>query len=199
MPLYVCEGIDGCGKSTQAKRLATHLRNQGREVLELREPGGTTLGERIRAVLLDPATEAGAVAELFGYQMARAQLCEAVIAPALSRGVTVVLDRFWYSTVAYQAFGLGLEESAVRAVLRLATGAVKVDQAFWFDVPVEVAQRRRALARGQDDRIEARGSTYLERVANGYRSMAERGELLRIDAQDTAELVTERMLTLFGH
>jgi len=101
MTLIVLEGIDGCGKSTQLERLVERLRAAGREPRVLREPGGTELGERIRAILLDPATEACPIAELLGYQVARAQLVHQELKPALERGELVVLDRFWYSTIAY--------------------------------------------------------------------------------------------------
>ncbi|MEK7414061.1 MAG: dTMP kinase, partial [Planctomycetota bacterium] len=96
MPLIVLEGLDGCGKSTQATLLVERLQRTGKTVLRLREPGGTRLGEAIRTILLDPTTEACAEAELFGYLVARAQLCHEIIAPALARGEWVVLDRFWY-------------------------------------------------------------------------------------------------------
>jgi dTMP kinase len=190
MSLIVVEGIDGCGKTTQADRIEARLRANKREVLRLREPGGTPLGEAIRSILLDPATSAGPVAELFGYQMARAQLCETVIAPALAAGTTVLLDRFWYSTIAYQAFGLGLSPAGVRAVIDLAIGDIRPDVALWFAVDPLVAAQRRATARGQEDRIEARGLAYLERVHAGYAAMHAAGELLKIDAHPPLDTVT---------
>jgi dTMP kinase len=194
MPLYVLDGIDGCGKSTQAKRLAERLRAAGQTVHLLREPGGTVLGESVRALLLDRATEACPEAEVFGYQMARAQLCRAVIAPALARGETLVLDRFWYSTIAYQAHGLGLDEAAVRAVIRLAIGPVTVAAALWLDLDVAAAAARRAASRGADDRIEARGLDYLRRVHAGFAAMAAAGELTRIDASGDSDAVTARVI-----
>lgn len=180
--LIVLEGIDGCGKTTQARRLAEHLRARGRVVSALREPGGTRLGEAVRALLLDPATEACPTAELFGYLTARAQLCAAVIAPALARGETVVLDRFYHSTLAYQGYGLGLDLDLVRAAIRLAIGTVRIDRAVWLDLDPAEAARRRARVRGTDDRIEARGLAYLQRVHAGFAALASAGELVRIDA-----------------
>lgn len=181
MPLIVFEGVDGCGKSTQARTLATNLRQRGAAVLELREPGGSELGERLRSLLLDPATKAAPTAELFCYLAARAQLCAEVIAPALAAKHWVVLDRFWFSTIAYQCHGLGVPEMPVRSAISLAIGAVTVEAAFWLDLPVEICARRRAAARGTPDRIELRGRTYLERVRSGYAAMAAAGELLRVD------------------
>jgi dTMP kinase len=188
MPLIVLEGIDGCGKSTQAERLERRLRAAGRTVRRLREPGGTALGEAVRALILDPATRACPAAELFAYQLARAQLCDEVLRPALGRGEVVVLDRFWHSTLAYQAYGLGLDPAPVRAVVELAIGGLKADAALWFDLDPEAALRRRAAARGED-RIEARGLEYQRRVHHGYAALCAAGELARIDAAGDADAV----------
>ena len=120
MPLIVFEGIDGCGKTTQVERLKQRLTTDGISFRHLREPGGTELGERQRALLLDPATKACPTAELFGYLQARAQLCHEVIAPALANDELVILDRFYHSTLAYQAYGLGLDQAQVRRLGRRA-------------------------------------------------------------------------------
>jgi dTMP kinase len=180
MPLIVFEGIDGCGKTTQADRLCARLAKMKVPMRRLREPGGTALGEAMRAILLDPATHACPVAELFGYLQARAQLVEEVLKPALARGEAVVLDRFYHSTLAYQAYGLGLDREQVRGANALALAGLEADLALWFDVDPAEAQRRRAA--GKPDRIEARGLEYLSRVHAGYRAMADAGELARVDA-----------------
>ena len=193
MPLIVLEGIDGCGKSTQARRLLERL---GGDALLLREPGGTVLGEQVRGVLLDTATRACPVAEFFGYQMARAQLCAEVLTPALAAGRLVVLDRFWHSTIAYQAFGLGLPLAQVRAAIDLAVGDITPDKVLWIDVPVEECLKRRANAGA--DRIERRGAAYLERVRAGYLSLAQSGELVRVDGVGTADEVEQRIKDVLG-
>lgn len=190
MPLIVCEGIDGCGKTTQVERLTARLSKNNIAHRVLREPGGTELGERQRAILLDPRTNACPVAELFGYLQARAQLCHDVVAPALLRGEVIILDRFWYSTIAYQCFGLGVDEGHVRAAITLAVGDVKPDLALWFAVNPDEAARRRAAARGLD-RIEARGIEYLRRVHAGYEAMVKSDHLVQIDATQTIETVSE--------
>ncbi len=192
MPLIVLEGADGCGKTTQAGLLETRLRVAGRTVRRLREPGGTVLGEAVRGLLLDPTTAACPAAELFGYQVARAQLCHEVIAPALSAGTWVVLDRFWPSTLAYQAYGLGLDVHAVRAVVNLAVGPVRPDLALWLDVPPAQAAAR-ADARSARDRIEARDAAYHQRVYDGYRTMAAQGDLKRIDGLGSTDDVAARI------
>ena len=182
MPLIVLEGIDGCGKSTQIERIAARFIERGVRHRRMREPGGTVLGEQIRALLLDKATDACPTAELFGYLTARAQLCHAVIKPALNRKEVVLLDRFWYSTMAYQAYGLGLDVHLVRAAIDLALDGLHADLAVWLRIMPEQAMQRRAAARGED-RIEARGLAYQQRVHDGYATMAAAGDLHVIDAE----------------
>jgi dTMP kinase len=191
MPLIVFEGIDGCGKTTQVERLKAHLTAERIVFTHLREPGGTELGERQRALLLDPATKACPTAELFGYLQARAQLCHEVIAPTLAAGGLIILDRFYHSTLAYQAYGLGLDLSQVRAAIRLATGGLRPDLVLWLSVDPAEAQRRRAAARGQD-RIEARGLAYQQKVHDGYRALVASDGLVEIDAhRDPAAIATQ--------
>ena len=189
MPLIVFEGIDGCGKTTQVERLKQRLTTDGISFRHLREPGGTELGERQRALLLDPATKACPTAELFGYLQARAQLCHEVIAPALANDELVILDRFYHSTLAYQAYGLGLDHAQVRAAILLATGGIRPDLVLWLAVDPAEAQRRRAAARGQD-RIEARGLAYQQKVHDGYRALVTSDGLVEIDARQTPDVMT---------
>ena len=192
MPLIVFEGIDGCGKTTQVERLKQRLTTDGISFRHLREPGGTELGERQRALLLDPATKACPTAELFGYLQARAQLCHEIIAPALANHELVILDRFYHSTLAYQAYGLGLDQAQVRAAILLATGGIRPDLVLWLAVDPAEAQRRRAAARGQD-RIEARGLAYQQKVHDGYRALVTSDGLIEIDARQTPDVMTARV------
>ena len=191
MPLIVLEGIDGCGKTTQTELLAEALIAAGKPVRRLREPGGTRLGEQIRSLLLDPATQACPVAELFGYLTARAQLCSEILAPALAAGDWVLMDRFWPSTVAYQAYGLGLNPAPVLSAIALALGGIRMDYGFWLDVDPEEAQRRRRASRAADDRIEARGLEYQRKVAAGYAALTRDGILTRIDANGSPEAMAK--------
>jgi dTMP kinase len=192
MPLIVFEGIDGCGKTTQVERLKQRLTADGISFRHLREPGGTELGERQRALLLDPATKACPTAELFGYLQARAQLCHEVIAPALANHQLVILDRFYHSTLAYQAYGLGLDQAQVRAAILLATGGIRPDLVLWLAVDPAEAQRRRAAARGQD-RIEARGLAYQQKVHDGYRALVTSDGLIEIDARLSPDVITAQV------
>ncbi|HYE08331.1 MAG TPA: dTMP kinase [Planctomycetota bacterium] len=201
MPLIVLEGIDGSGKSTQVRLLGERLQRMGRPYRALREPGGTALGEQQRALLLDPATQACPTAELFGYLQARAQLCHEVVAPALARGELVVLDRFYHSTIAYQAYGLGLPHDAVRAAIRLAIGDIAPAVVLWIELDPAIAARRRASARGED-RIEARGLAYLKRVHDGFAALAAAGEMIALSGlsapEDLARDIWTRVAPIVG-
>lgn len=166
------EGIDGCGKSTQASLMAAALEAAGRDVLRLREPGGVAISEKIREILLDPGNdEMGDVCELLLYEAARAQLVHQVIAPALSAGKTVVCDRFYDSTTAYQAFADGLDRAMVDQANALAVNGCHPDLTLVFDLPVEDAERRRA-GREVADRLELKGLGFQRRVADGFRFLA---------------------------
>lgn len=166
------EGIDGCGKSTQATLIAHALEAAGHDVLRLREPGGAAISEKIRAILLDPANaEMGDVCELLLYEAARAQLVYQVIMPALAAGKMVVCDRFYDSTTAYQAFADGLDRDVVFQANELAVDGCRPNLTFVFDLPVEMALRRRS-GRGAEDRLELKGLEFQQRVAAGFRAVA---------------------------
>ena len=166
------EGIDGCGKSTQATLIAHALEAAGHDVLRLREPGGAAISEKIRAILLDPANgEMGDVCELLLYEAARAQLVHQVIMPALAAGKMVVCDRFYDSTTAYQAFADGLDRDVVFQANELAVDGCRPNLTFVFDLPVEMALRRRS-GRGAEDRLELKGLEFQQRVAAGFRAVA---------------------------
>lgn len=176
------EGIDGCGKSTQARLIAAALEAAGHDVLRLREPGGVRISEQIRAILLDPANaEMGDVCELLLYEAARAQLVHQVIRPALAAGKTVVCDRFYDSTTAYQAFADGLDRNMVSQANELAVDGCRPDLTLVFDLPVEDALRRRS-GREAEDRLELKGMEFQERVAAGFRAVA-------ADEPDRAKLI----------
>ena len=166
------EGVDGCGKSTQARLIAAALEAAGHSVLRLREPGGVAISEKIRAILLDPANgEMGDVCELLLYEAARAQLVHQVIRPALAAGKTVICDRFYDSTTAYQAFADGLDRNMVSQANELAVDGCRPDLTLVFDLPVEDALRRRS-DRAAEDRLELKGLEFQARVAAGFRAVA---------------------------
>ena len=162
----VFEGVDGCGKTTQARRAARALERRGYPVLLCREPGGTPIGERIRRILLDRRYRDMAVeTELLLYMASRAQLAREVVAPALAAGTIVLADRFVLSSLVYQTVAGRLSEAAVRAVAKVALGDLAPDLQVVLDVPVHVALERR---RRPADRMEEKGRAFLERVRQGY-------------------------------
>jgi len=158
------EGIDGSGKTTQAKLLARSL---GRGALLVREPGGTELGERIREVLKAPGPALDPMAELHLFLAARAQLVAEVIRPALEDGRVVICDRYSDSSVAYQGVARGLGRDRVAELCDLATGGLWPDLTLLFRVDPEVAAGRRG-GRDRQDRFEEEGADLQQLVAGGY-------------------------------
>lgn len=164
------EGVDGSGKSTQVSLLATALRGQDREVLEIREPGGTPAAEQVRKVLADPEVPLDPVAELMLFLAARADLVGAVLRPALDAGTWVVSDRYADSTEAYQGHARGLGPDRVRELNRAATGGLMPDLTILLEVDPGLALDR-AVDGG---RFEAEGEGFQRRVRDAYREIADR-------------------------
>jgi len=171
--LITFEGVEGSGKSTQAERLSKRLAALGVPCLFSREPGGTEIGEAIRATLLNPKhAEMHGLTELFLYLASRNQhVCEKVL-PAISAGSVVVLDRFADSSAAYQGAGRELGDKFVARLNKLASAALKPDLTVLVDVPVSVGRKRKesdTLDRLEQERVE-----FHERVRNGYLRVARR-------------------------
>lgn len=174
MSLFITfEGLDGSGKSTQVALLERNLRSQGHAVTILREPGGTPVGEKIRSILLDPANaDLTDAAELFLFSASRSQLVETVIRPSLRSGTSVLCDRFYDSTTAYQGGGRGLDMSMIRAVNEAATGGLRPDATFFLDVPIEILANRMLAAGTSKDRMEAQALEFHTRVRQAYLQLA---------------------------
>lgn len=187
------EGIDGSGKSTQVVTLQRVLERRGYEVMLIREPGGTTIGEKIRSILLDRANDQMTPeTELLLYEAARAQIVQEVIAPQLLLGKAVICDRFFDSTVAYQGYARGLSLDSIDFLNRLATGGVEPDITFLLDLPAEEAWKRRHGRSLGEDRLEAEGMEFMRRVRAGYLSLATNHPRVHVlDAMLTAEELTE--------
>lgn len=188
------EGADGCGKSTQAAILADRIAATGREVVRLREPGGTAVSEKIRALVLDPEnSEMAPECELLLFEASRAQLVRQVIEPALARGAAVVCDRFYDSTFAYQAAGRSLAEQTIRAANALGSCGVDPDRTLVLDMDTDDALSR--ATRDGADRMEAEGVAFQRRVREGYlRLVAEEPRRVRrVDATGTVEEVAGRL------
>ena len=174
---FIClEGIDGCGKSTQAVALGDFLEKEGFKVLRIREPGGTKISEEVRKIILNPEykDKMSNIAELFLYNAARAQLIHEVVKPALKKGFVVLADRFAYSTLAYQGYGRGLDIEMIKNLLRMACGVFFPNKTFIFDIPVSLSKERRLKDSSNhgDDRIEQEQDDFFERVREGYRIIA---------------------------
>ena len=174
------EGVDGSGKSTKARFLAADLEARGREVVCLREPGGTKISEAIRSILLDPANDEMAnEAELLLYEASRAQLVRQVIEPALARGAVVICDRFYDSTFAYQASARGIDEAIVRRANELGSCGLVPDRTIVFDLDASEAYER--ATRHGVDRLEQEGVSFQELVRRGYLRLAqEEPERIRV-------------------
>lgn len=195
------EGGEGCGKSTQVKRLAEHLASKGIEVVLTREPGGTRLAELIRGLLKDEREDPPCDrSELLLFLAARAQLVRNVIGPALASGKWVLSDRFSDSTFAYQGYGRGLPLDVLRLANDFACDGLKPDLTLLLDVRPEVAaarmRRREAATNTSADRIEQAGDGFHSRLRAGFLEMAkaEPERIKVIDANGSPDDVWARIL-----
>jgi dTMP kinase len=190
----VLEGLDGTGKSTQAKRLVERVGASGRRVVHLREPGGTPAGERIREILLDPASgDLDAVTEVFLYQAARRRLVLERLVPALAEGAVVVCERWHTATAAYQGAGGGADPDLVLRTSAAATGGVEPRRSLLLALPRGVAAVRRADR--PPDRIEARDDAYRARVERAFRSIfsGDPDRFRVVDAEGAPDEVAARL------
>ena len=166
------DGLDGVGKSTQTELFVEWLREQGRTVVTCRDPGSTELGERLRTLVLKASDiKIDAESEMLLYMAARAQLVAEVIEPALAAGQVVVSDRFLLANVVYQGHAAGLEPQSIWEVGNVATAGQQPDLTIVLDMPLEKAVSR--IGR-ELDRMEAKGSEFLQRVRQGFLTEAER-------------------------
>jgi len=171
------EGMDGCGKTTQLRLLAQHLRERGREVVETVEPGGTEIGRQIRRILLDPANTAiQPRAEILLYFASRAQNVDEVIRPALDAGNVVLCDRFTDSTLVYQGCGRGLDAGVVLELDRIACRGLRPDTTILIDIDLETslsrAKRRNERYGQSESRIDDESAVFHDDVRKGYLALA---------------------------
>lgn len=178
------EGIDGCGKSTQAERLYKRLRRMGYDPLFVREPGGTAVSEKIRRILLDRKNHITPLAELLLYEAARAHLARTVIIPALAQGRIVVCDRYYDSTTAYQGYGRGLDKRLIETLNTAAAGNVAPDVTFILDVDYRTSLTRRGKV---PDRLERESRAFFNRVRRGFLSLVDQRRVTMLDGGDDIE------------
>jgi dTMP kinase len=170
-PFIALDGLDGTGKSTQCRLLVGWLQQQGWEVVECADPGGTPIGDILRDLLLDRRREMALGCEAFLFMASRAELTAKVIAPALAAGQSVITDRYLLANVVYQGHAGGLDPDKLWEIGKLATGGVEPDLTLVLDLPVAAALARRS---GNADRVESRDSPYHERVRAGFLTEAKR-------------------------
>jgi dTMP kinase len=193
------EGSEGSGKSTQIRLLADHLRGLGYGILTTREPGGTAIGEQVRACLHDVANVLmTSAAEVLLYSASRAQLVEEVIRPALAAGQIVLSDRYADSTLAYQGYGRQLDLDTLKVITDFATGGLKPDLSIFLDVNVRAGLERRAVGGDELNRMDRQTAAFYGRVRQGYLKMAaddpERWRV--VDANRAVEEIQEELRRL---
>ncbi|MSR35960.1 MAG: dTMP kinase [Gemmatimonadetes bacterium] len=192
----VLEGVEGAGKTTQARLLANWIGRLGLPVTSTREPGGTAVGEAVRSVLLDHAElEMSAETELLLVLAARAAFVRQVVRPALEKGGVLLADRFSLSTLAYQGYGRGLDLERVRTLDAFARGGLAPDLTLVLELaPEEGARRQRAAGKGRD-RMERAGEEFHTRVSDGYRELAAGSDarVRAVDALGTPDAVQDRV------
>jgi dTMP kinase len=190
------EGPEGSGKTTQIELLREYLKERGYSVLATREPGGTSIGDKIRVILLDPRnTDMLPASEALLFSAARAQIVHQVIRPYLARGGIVLCDRYADSTLAYQGYGHGLDLDTLHTITALATEGLKPDLTVYLDIDVEEGLRRKLAAHKANNsewnRIDRQEMAFHRRVREGYLQMAvgEPDRWLVIDATQPLEAV----------
>jgi dTMP kinase len=191
------EGPEGSGKSTHASRLAEYLRSKGLDVLLTREPGGTSIGDQIRAVLNDHANTAMLPrAEILLFCASRAQLISQMIRPHLAGGGTVVCDRYADSTLAYQGYGHGLNLATLKSISNFATEGLAPDLTLLLDLPVEIGLARRRRSDSDWNRLDALEVEFHRRVRKGYLILARQApkRWIRIDAEKEEEEVWSQII-----
>jgi len=176
------EGIDFCGKSTQVELLKKYLVNQDKKVEIIREPGGTEISELVRNILLDKKLNKMFMeTEIFLFSASRAQMVREKIQPLLKRDVYVISDRFHDSTTAYQGYGRGIGSETVNHINKLAIDGTVPDITFFIDIPVEIANSRKAKKMDSElDRMELSDNIFFEKVRNGYRKIAKNESRFRV-------------------
>jgi dTMP kinase len=195
------EGIDGSGKSTQLRLLGNYLKGLGCEPLLTREPGGTTIGLRLRAALLDAQEEVDPLTELLVFAADRAQHVRRILRPALQAGRVVISDRYADATVAYQGAGRGFEPELVKEIVRLATEGLTPDLTLLFDLPVPESTTRttrRSNVRNKLDRLDIEHRDFHERVREAYLRIAaaEPERVKVIDSSGAVEATQDQLRSI---
>ncbi len=191
------EGIEAAGKTTLIAGLSDDLRSRGENVLVTREPGGTPLGDRLRHIWVDPATNIDPLAEALLISASRAQHVAEVIAPAARAGTTILCDRFFDATIAYQGYGRGLDIEMLLNLSMLATSRIAPNLTILLDIPAQLSLER-VRARGDSDRFEREDVAFHERVRTGYHDLAVRfrQRYVVVDASQPADALRSEVMAV---
>lgn len=189
------EGIDGCGKTTQIELAYKLLKDLGRDVIKVREPGSTPLSEAVRNIILDKSLTINPISELMLFQAARAELTNDIIEPALKENKIVLCDRYYDSTTAYQGYGRGIDLDAIKHTNRLGSNGNTPDITFFFDVSWEISKARRK--NDLSDRMEDQERDFFDRVSEGYRKLAkdETDRFISIDADGDPKTIHTKVVS----
>ncbi|MDX6501060.1 MAG: dTMP kinase [Blastocatellia bacterium] len=194
------EGIDGCGKSTQLRLLASELRVRGVDTVTTREPGGTALGKRLRAALLDIDEQVDPLAELLVFAADRAHHVRTLLSPALEANQIVLSDRYADATVAYQGAGRGFEPKLIQDIVQLATGGLTPELTLLFDLSVaeSAVRTRRRVASKNTDRLDIEDASFHTRVRNAYLEIAkaEAHRFRVIDARSSTQETHRKVMDI---
>lgn len=190
------EGIDFCGKSTQVKLLKNYFEDLGRQVVIIREPGGTLISEKVRDILLDKKNSGMKdETEILLFSASRAQLVREIILPNLNAGNVVISDRFFDSSTAYQGYGRGVSLDFINTINRFAAGPALPKLTFILDISIEEVERRQKKMQCDLDRMELSNRSFFERVRTGYLTMAEQDERFKVlSAEQSIQDIHEQIL-----
>jgi dTMP kinase len=195
------EGPDGSGKSTQSLLLARYLEGKGYKVVRTREPGGTSIAEALRRIILNPKNRISKVTEVFLYEAGRAQHTSELILPALRQGKIVICERYTDATLAYQGYGRKLDIRMIEELNRIASSGLKPDLTILVDIDVRVGLRRVRKVPGRKmDRLERESLRFHERVRRGYLEIASRdpGRVKLIRVKETPEKTHLEVVKVVG-
>ncbi len=193
------EGIDACGKSLQARKLAEKLKARGTPVLLIRDPGTTIISENIRTILLSVKNQGMCFeTELLLFTAARAQMMHETILPALNEGKIVLCDRFYDSTTAYQGYGRSLDLGVINLLNQFASHGRTPDLTFLFDITLETASKRHETSRREKDRMETVDLDFITRVRNGFLKIAQAHphRVQVIDGEKSVDIIADEVWQL---
>ena len=195
------EGGEGCGKSTQLKMFEQYLKEKKIPYLLTREPGGTDVGEKIRQILLHDKSELSSQTEFLLFSASRSKLLQDVVVPALNEGKVVVLDRFFDSSYTYQGYAGNLKISDLENITKFATGGLEPNLTILLDLSVEEGMKRKSKDEKLKnlDRIESKGDAYLQKVRDGYLTLAKNNKkrIVVVDAAQSIENVQKQIIHIF--